>query len=206
MEAEMHIRWDVHFFVKENGMANFTEKAIKESFVKLLNERPLDKITVKDIVEDCGINRNSFYYHYQDVPALLGTIVREQAEVVITEYPTVDSLEQAMDAVISFALKNKNAVLHIFNSVNRDILERNLLVICEDVIGKYVDTIISDLKFSEDDRRIIVGFLKCEFFGVTVDWINGGMKEDLMKDSRRFFEMMPALLKGALEITEAINK
>ncbi len=187
-------------------MANFTEKAIKESFIKLLNERPLDKITVKDIVEDCGINRNSFYYHYQDVPTLLGTIVREQSEVVITEYPTVDSLESAMEAIISFAIKNKNAVLHIFNSISRDILEKNLSDLCEDVIGKYVDTIISDLKYSDDDRRIIVGFLKCEFFGVTVDWINGGMKEDLMKDSRRFFEMMPALLKGALKITESINK
>ena len=205
MNGEAHPR-GVLFFVKENTMANFTEKAIKESFAKLLNERPLDKITVKDIVEDCGINRNSFYYHYQDVPTLLGTIVREQAEIVITEYPTVDSLEGAMEAIISFALNNKNAVLHIFNSVSRDILEKNLSVLCEDVIGKYVDTIISDMKYSEDDRRIIVGFLKCEFFGVTVDWINGGMKEDLMKDSRRFFEMMPSLLKGALKITESISK
>ena len=205
MNGEAHPR-GVLFFVKENTMANFTEKAIKESFAKLLNERPLDKITVKDIVEDCGINRNSFYYHYQDVPALLGTIVREQAEIVITEYPTVDSLEGAMEAIISFALNNKNAVLHIFNSVSRDILQKNLSLLCEDVIGKYVDTIISDMKYSEDDRRIIVGFLKCEFFGVTVDWINGGMKEDLMKDSRRFFEMMPSLLKGALKITESISK
>ncbi|MBO7634060.1 MAG: TetR/AcrR family transcriptional regulator [Lachnospiraceae bacterium] len=187
-------------------MANFTEKAIKESFIKLLNERALDRITVKDIVEDCGINRNSFYYHFQDVPTLLGQIVREQADLVITEYPTVYSLEAAMEAVISFALSNKNAVLHIFNSVSRDILEKNLSDLCEDVIGKYVDSIISDMKYTEDDRRIIVGFLKCEFFGVTVDWINGGMKEDLMSDSRRFFEMMPDLLKGALKITEALGK
>lgn len=187
-------------------MANFTEKAIKESFIKLLNERTLDRITVKDIVEDCGINRNSFYYHFQDVPTLLGQIVREQADLVITEYPTVDSLEAAMEAVISFALNNKNAVLHIFNSVSRDILEKNLSDLCEYVIGKYVDSIISDMKLSEDDRRIIVGFLKCEFFGVTVDWINSGMKEDLMNDSRRFFEMMPELLKGALKITESLGK
>ena len=52
-------------------MASFTKNAIKQSFIKLLNERPLSKISVRDIVEDCGINRNSFYYHYQDIPALL---------------------------------------------------------------------------------------------------------------------------------------
>ena len=42
-------------------MAQFTQKAIVESLIKLLNERPLDKITIKDIVEECGINRNTFY-------------------------------------------------------------------------------------------------------------------------------------------------
>ena len=42
-------------------MQNFTKKAIKETFVTLLDQRPLNRITVKDIVETCGINRNSFY-------------------------------------------------------------------------------------------------------------------------------------------------
>ena len=44
-------------------VTSLTKRAIRASFLKLLNERPLNKITVKDIVEDCGINRNSFYYH-----------------------------------------------------------------------------------------------------------------------------------------------
>ena len=64
-------------------MANFTSKAIKASFLKLLNEKPLNKISVKDIVEDCGINRNSFYYHFQDIPALLEEMIREKAAEII---------------------------------------------------------------------------------------------------------------------------
>lgn len=54
-------------------MTQFTSKAIEESFIRLLNERPLDKITIKDIVDDCGISRNTFYYHFQDITALLKT-------------------------------------------------------------------------------------------------------------------------------------
>ena len=61
-------------------MANFTEKAIKEAFVELLGEKPLSRITVKDIVERCGINRNSFYYHFRDIPSLIEEIVTEEAE------------------------------------------------------------------------------------------------------------------------------
>ena len=56
-------------------MANFTRNAIKSSFLKLLNERPLSKITVKDIVSDCGVNRNTFYYYFEDRVELLWRIL-----------------------------------------------------------------------------------------------------------------------------------
>ena len=44
-------------------MANFTKRAIKAAFLELLDEKPLNKISVRDIVERCGINRNSFSGH-----------------------------------------------------------------------------------------------------------------------------------------------
>lgn len=49
-------------------MANFTKQAIKSSFFKLLNEKPLNRISVRDIVEDCGINRNSFIIIFRISP------------------------------------------------------------------------------------------------------------------------------------------
>ena len=75
-------------------MANFTSTAIKISFLKLLNERPLNKISVKDIVEDCGINRNSFYYHFQDIPTLLEEIITELTSEIIKKYPSINSLDE----------------------------------------------------------------------------------------------------------------
>ena len=58
-------------------MSNLMKQAIKTSFLKLLDERPLTRITVLDIAADCGINRNSFYYHYHDIPALIEEIIRD---------------------------------------------------------------------------------------------------------------------------------
>ena len=48
-------------------MSGFTKQAIRASFLKLLDTYPLRDITVRMITEDCGINRKSFYYHYQDI-------------------------------------------------------------------------------------------------------------------------------------------
>ena len=72
-------------------MAAFTKQAIKASFLKLLGMYPLRDISVKMIVEDCGINRKSFYYHYQDIPALLEEILTEQADALLASYQSVHS-------------------------------------------------------------------------------------------------------------------
>ena len=48
-------------------MAQFTKTAIIESFLRLLETRSIEKITVKDIVEDCGVNRKTFYYYFKDI-------------------------------------------------------------------------------------------------------------------------------------------
>ena len=74
-------------------MAAFTKQAIKASFLKLLGMYPLRDISVKMIVEDCGINRKSFYYHYQDIPALLEEILTEQADALLEPYHSVLSQE-----------------------------------------------------------------------------------------------------------------
>ena len=48
-------------------MKQTTKQAIQASFRTLLLAKSLDKITVRDIVEDCGLTRNTFYYHYEDI-------------------------------------------------------------------------------------------------------------------------------------------
>ena len=47
-------------------MARRTQTIITETFIDLLTQKPLDKITVKDIIEKADINRNTFYYYYEN--------------------------------------------------------------------------------------------------------------------------------------------
>ena len=61
-------------------MSELTKRAIQESFKKLLSNQPLDKITVKNITDDCGVNRNTFYYHYSDIYQLLEEIFLTEAQ------------------------------------------------------------------------------------------------------------------------------
>ena len=93
-------------------MANFTKQAIETAFLQLLNEKPLNKISVRDIVEKCGINRNSFYYHFQDIPSLIAEIITASTDRLIEEYPTISTLDECCEMAFRYALRNRSAVMH----------------------------------------------------------------------------------------------
>ena len=168
-------------------MPNFTRRAIKESFLKLLNQRPLNQITVKDIVEDCGINRNSFYYHFADPPTLLEEIMAEQVSMLVESHPTIDSVQEESDAIVEFVMGNKRAIYHIYNSLSRDVFERHLMEVCRYIVSTYLNTVLGDM--AEADRAAILRFHKCVCFGSIIDWLNGGMKDDVSDYFRRIRQL-----------------
>lgn len=139
-------------------MAGFAKKAIRDSFIKLLNERPLSQITVRDIVDACGVNRNTFYYYFQDIPQLIETIINEDADRVIQEHPSVESVEDCLNAAIRFALENRKAVLHIYHSINRDIYEQYQWRVCEHAVTTYVDGILAGRTEVYPMSRTILNF------------------------------------------------
>ncbi len=168
-------------------MANFTARAIKETFIHMLEEQPLSEITVKDIVDRCGISRNSFYYHYQDLPALIEEIVKEEAQEIICAYPSVTSIVECYDAITAFASHRRKAIMHIYRSINRDAFERNLMMVCQYFVRSYVDTALAQEQIPPADKQTIVDFYKCVCFGLTIDWLNQGMTEDYTQSIRRIF-------------------
>ena len=103
-------------------MSDLMKKAIKATFLELLEQKPLSQITVKMIVEECGINRNSFYYHYQDLPALIEEIYQEQADAIIESHPTIESIEDALKVSADFASKQRRAILHALDAVGHHLV------------------------------------------------------------------------------------
>ena len=97
-------------------MPTFTKAAIKATFISLLNKKPLNKITGKEIVEECGINGNAFYYHFDDIPSLLEEILVEEADrFVATESKSNTSVYESLISVIDYAFTNSVEIQHIYN-------------------------------------------------------------------------------------------
>ena len=167
----------------------------------MLEDLPLNQITVKSLTTECGINRNSFYYHYQDIPALIEEIITEVADEIIGMYSTIDTMETGLKAILEFASMRRKAILHIFNSVNRDIFEHDLWKVCEYVVIQYLKPILSKGNVEEYDQEILIRFYKCECFGFAIDWLNNGMEEDAEAQIERFCKLHTKLFEQLLLIS-----
>ena len=179
--------------------SELTKQAIRTALMKLLNERPLDKITIKDIVEDCGINRNTFYYHFQDIYALVEDIFEREAEAVLSLNMEHFNWAEGLSESLKFALENKKAIYHIYNSVNREQLERYLFRLTEDVMEKVVRYEADGLQVDDQDVHYIALFYKHAVVGLVLEWVQRGMKDDHEAIIQRMGQIFDGNMRYTLE-------
>ena len=178
-------------------------EAVKAAFLRLLEERPLREITVKDIVQSCGVNRNTFYYHFRDIPALLEELITDQADRIIAAQGPALSLADCLETAARFALERRQAVLHINQSAHRDLFELCLMDVCRRVVEDYAAAAIGSVPIPPEDRAVIIRFYQCECFGQVMAWLNDGMRYDIGKQFRRLCYlgegMTERMLRRAME-------
>lgn len=81
---------------------------------------------------------------------------------------------------------------NIFNSVNRDLLDRELLRLCDKTVFAYITKAIPKAA-PPSERAVMQRFIKCELFGLIIDWMNNGMNENAITELLRFAEFCKEL-------------
>ena len=188
----------------------YTKKKIREEFIKILNERPLNKITVKDIASACEINRNTFYYYYTDVYALLSELFQTELQTVTDEYNDTFSWEESFIVATKVALENKIAINHVYNSMQREELEDYIYNVSGHVMNRYVEKVSDGISASSGDKKLIASFYQCALTEMVLRWIASGMKEDpdtIIRRIRRLFDGHIALsLKRSAGLNDSNKK
>ena len=158
-------------------MAKYTQQAIMYSLLKLLQEKPIDKITVKDICELCEINRNTFYYYYSDIYQVLEELLRSETEKSLKEKQEYKNFYEEYLQKYHLVLEYKKAVFHLYNSKNRDMILKYFYDVTEDFVEKYVRKEVTGTNLSEDDIRFVTHFYSNSMIGNTLRWLQHGMQD-----------------------------
>lgn len=180
-------------------MAQTTKRALAASLKKLLSDKPLDKITVRDITDDCGVNRQTFYYHFSDIYDLMDWIYLSEGFHVIGDARTLNTWKSGFLRLFDWILENRDFVLNSYHSVSRENLERFLYQECYDLLISVVREEAVPYQVSEADQAFIAGFFKYGFVGLVLEWVEDGMKEKPEDVVERLGVLMQGDIGGALE-------
>ncbi|MHC1747154.1 MAG: dihydroxyacetone kinase transcriptional activator DhaS [Cellulosilyticaceae bacterium] len=159
-------------------MSQTTKKALAAALKKLMEHKTLDKITVKDVVTDCKVNRQTFYYHFQDIYELLGWIYKTEALGGITELKTYDTWQQGFLKIFYYVRDNKAFCMSTLQSLGRDHLENFLYEVVFDLLMGVVNEVAENTPVREHEKEFIANFYSYGFIGLMMSWMRSGMKED----------------------------
>ncbi len=185
-------------------MAKQTQKFIMSTFMQLLECESLDKITVRDIVEECEINRNTFYYHYSDIYDLLDDVFRVETEKFMSE--DIDentTFGEEYERAACFVLKYKKAILHIYDSKKRDVLQNYLETLAFSFISRFVKKEADGYGLPDEDIDYITGFYTHAIVGNTLGWIKrklpSGQEKFIARTAGTFNATVKDMIRQCLE-------
>ena len=150
-----------------------TKKALADAMKRLMAERPLVKINIGDIVKKCGLNRNSFYYHFKDKYDLVNWIFyTEIAEEFNREQVAGESGWVLIEKLCHFFYRNKQFYINALSVTGQNSFEEYYL----DLLKTLMMTRVPDM-FEEDDHKdFYINFFVDAFSATTLRWLRSGAK------------------------------
>ena len=170
-------------------MTNLTQQALGESLKRLLQTRPLDRITIQEVADGAQVSRKTFYYHFHDIYDLVEWIFREDCNDLLQRWRTSGNWPHALASAFQFASENRSMMINIFQSMERVELERIVNEVLTPPLELLFDSVAGDAPVREEDRRFILTVFSGGLTGVFYTWVGGGMQEELeeLQEKIEFF-------------------
>lgn len=189
--------------MKHAEISLYTKKKLASSLKHFMMSKSLNKITITDIVKDCNMNRNTFYYHFEDIYDLLKWILEEEAVEVVKQFDLMVDYREAILFVIDYVEKNAHILACAYDTLGREEMRRFLYQDFISIIQSLIDSVEKELGiFSEKDFKQFLSNLYAESLaGILIEWFkNPGNqnKEQIVEYlSIIFRSSLPEILKNS---------
>lgn len=181
-------------------MRQTTKQAIAEALRNLLNQRSIEKITVKDIVEECGVNRQTFYYHFYDVYDLMEWMIEEGWKEYEQKYPSEGlDWQDRVRQMFGYFYFNRIYILHAYNSENRTQYVQMIGRWLSPIIAKKIMSYPQAEKVPEEKRNFIRKVCVWICTNVFFEWIEEGMPDEKKANLEDYITLINGSIEIALE-------
>ncbi|MBQ7535039.1 MAG: TetR/AcrR family transcriptional regulator [Stomatobaculum sp.] len=179
---------------------NPTDELLYSAFRQLLAEKPYRKITVRDIVDRCHVNRNTFYYHFSGIPDLMDHYLSFRIGELLKETETCSDPFLALVPAAREFRNSRPAVLNLRDSAAWPSLLRHMAVLCRELSSRHMkasavpaaaESVASGSRgLSGPDHAALTRFYSASLYGCLLTWLENDMDYDLGADLVRVSSML----------------
>lgn len=185
-----------------------TKKLLAASLKKALLNHPLSKVTVSGIVKDCGINRNTFYYHFKDIYDLMKWTFEDEAIEVVKKIDLISDYDDAIRFVMNYVEENEHILNCAYDSIGREGMKQFLHADFISVIESIIDYVEkkSERKLEEDYKGFVANFYTEAIAGMVIDWLKNRETRDKEKTVRYISDTIRYSLAGIFKYEDNTDK
>ena len=183
-------------------MSLVTKRALSHSLKELLNKKSMTKITVRDVVENCGVNRQTFYYHFQDIYDLLEWTFCRDIDAVFHEETNNLNWQEWCVILIRYMKENKYLILNVCNSIERKRLEAHIRIWITPALEKLIESFSDGKPYTEENKDFVKNIYSIILQGLIMQWIEDDMADEKLQNLDELFKMMDGSINFMLEKLE----
>lgn len=128
-----------------------TKKSLAKSLKILIKKKKFNKITINDIVKLSKVNRNTFYYHFEDINALLKWTFEQETFDFLKTFDMTTDFEKALNFIIDYVEDNKHILNCVTNSLGREQMKQFFSDDLKDVVKMIIDASEKELNLTVND-------------------------------------------------------
>ena len=184
-------------------MRQTTKHAIAQTLGELLEEHTIDQITVKKIVEKCGINRQTFYYHFYDIYDLLEWYLGESIESYLDSKPLPSDGWKAQELhIFRFFYENRRKILHAYDQNHRKLYEQFIAKMVTPIVERHINAREEAKRIPKDKKYFIVKVYVWMSSSLFFEWLEAGMPDENVANFDDYFTMTEASIGATLKAFE----
>lgn len=150
-----------------------TKKTLAESLKKIMKKKNFSKITVTEIIADCGLNRKTFYYHFEDIYGLMKWVLETEAVEVVKQFNLIVDYEEAINFVMDYIDENDYMISCAYDSIGRDEMKKFFFSDFKEMVRSIIDGGEAGVgkKLDEEYKSFLCSFYTEALTGILIDWI-----------------------------------
>ena len=147
-------------------MSEITKRALENALKTLLLKKPLNKITISDVTEECGVNRMTFYYHFKDIYDLVEWCCLEDAGKALQDKKTYDTWEQGLTQIFYAVKENKPFIMNVYRCVSREQVEAYLSPLVDKLLMGVIEEQSAGMTVRKEDKDFVAKIYSYIYVGL----------------------------------------